>query len=154
VAGLAALIKAANPSFTPAQIASAMQSSAIDLGAAGRDNRYGWGRIDAAAALGVATAAATTADSAGVSSEPVTRESDAEIAPGRVLVRLQPGVAAQTALSALADAGLGAQVTAAVPQIEVLVLSVPEGAEWDVIEWLQSLPQVVYAEPDLVVRLY
>ncbi len=51
VAAIAALLKHSAPSATPAQIRNALTSSAVDLGPAGRDNTYGWGRVDALAAL-------------------------------------------------------------------------------------------------------
>jgi len=43
VAGLAALVKGAFPSYTPAQIRSFLESHAFDLGASGKDNTYGAG---------------------------------------------------------------------------------------------------------------
>jgi hypothetical protein len=45
VAGAAALLKGANPSFTPAQIKTYLQTNALDLGAAGKDNVYGSGSL-------------------------------------------------------------------------------------------------------------
>jgi serine protease len=51
VAGLAALIKANNPAFTAAQIRSRIQSNVIDLGTSGRDDFYGYGLINAYAAV-------------------------------------------------------------------------------------------------------
>lgn len=49
--GVAALLLAQNSSLTPDQIRSALQDTAEDLGASGRDDTYGWGLIDAQAAL-------------------------------------------------------------------------------------------------------
>jgi hypothetical protein len=43
-----------NPSLTPAQVASILQNSADDLGLAGWDSTYGWGRVNAARAVSVA----------------------------------------------------------------------------------------------------
>ncbi|WP_436527529.1 S8 family peptidase [Actinoplanes sp. HUAS TT8] len=60
VAGLAALLKAAQPSLTPDQIEQAIEKSAVDLGTAGRDNDYGYGRVDAVAALAAVTSSAPT----------------------------------------------------------------------------------------------
>lgn len=51
VAGLAALILAKDASASPATVMSAITSSARDLGVSGWDQYYGWGHIDAAAAL-------------------------------------------------------------------------------------------------------
>jgi subtilisin family serine protease len=50
-AGVAALLKARTPSLTPAQIRSILEDSAVDLGTAGFDPEFGYGRIDAASAL-------------------------------------------------------------------------------------------------------
>jgi serine protease len=47
VAGVAALIKAANPSLTAAQIKNQLFSNAIDLGDAGPDIFYGYGLVNA-----------------------------------------------------------------------------------------------------------
>jgi serine protease len=46
-AGVAALMLAANPALTPAEIETLMKDTAVDLGAPGRDDLYGEGLIDA-----------------------------------------------------------------------------------------------------------
>ena len=51
VAGLAALVRAADRALTPDQVEQVIESSAVDRGAPGRDDDYGYGRVDAAAAL-------------------------------------------------------------------------------------------------------
>jgi len=45
VAGAAALVKGANPAFTPAQVQSFLQGRAADMGAAGKDTLFGYGRL-------------------------------------------------------------------------------------------------------------
>jgi thermitase len=50
-ASLIALLFSADPSLTPAQVEQILESTAVDLGAAGYDQYYGWGRIDAARAV-------------------------------------------------------------------------------------------------------
>ncbi len=45
VAGVAALVFAAHPSYTNVQVRWAMDSTAIDLGAPGHDPYYGWGLV-------------------------------------------------------------------------------------------------------------
>jgi len=53
VSGTAALVLAANPGWTNDQVRARLQTTAIDLGAAGRDSQFGYGLVDAdAAALG------------------------------------------------------------------------------------------------------
>ncbi len=50
VAGAAALLLGAHPGLTASAVESAMTSTAVDLGPAGPDQRYGNGRLDVAAA--------------------------------------------------------------------------------------------------------
>jgi len=54
VAGLAALVISANPSLTANQVQDIMKQSADDLGAAGWDPSFGWGRVNAARAVALA----------------------------------------------------------------------------------------------------
>ena len=56
-AGVVALMMSANPALGSAQIESLLYASAVDLGAAGRDIYFGWGRVDAYAAVQAAKAA-------------------------------------------------------------------------------------------------
>jgi hypothetical protein len=56
VAGTAALLLAKGNATTPDQIKTAIESTALDLGTSGRDDIYGYGLLDAAAALNWSTA--------------------------------------------------------------------------------------------------
>jgi thermitase len=60
VAGTIALMMSANPSLTSDRIESLLYSTATDLGAAGRDIYYGYGRVNAAAAVQAAAGLTTT----------------------------------------------------------------------------------------------
>lgn len=51
VAGVAALVWARQPSLTNVELRQLLAESAVDLGAPGRDDLYGWGRVDAVRAL-------------------------------------------------------------------------------------------------------
>ncbi|HKQ48262.1 MAG TPA: S8 family serine peptidase [Phycisphaerae bacterium] len=46
-AGVAAIVKAAHPTWGPINIETAMKSGAIDLGASGYDTTFGWGFVNA-----------------------------------------------------------------------------------------------------------
>ena len=50
VAGVAALAWSANPSCTGAEVRTALKASALDIDVSGRDNRTGWGLVQAKAA--------------------------------------------------------------------------------------------------------
>lgn len=54
-AGVVALMMAAKPTLSSGQVESLLYSTALELGAAGRDIYFGYGRIDAAAAVRAAT---------------------------------------------------------------------------------------------------
>jgi thermitase len=60
VAGAAALVMAANSKLGPADIDKVLKSTAVDLGAAGFDPYYGYGRIDAYKAVAAAKGATAT----------------------------------------------------------------------------------------------
>lgn len=51
VAGLAALVRSANPTLTAAEVKARIERSCDDLGPRGFDEKYGWGRINAVRAL-------------------------------------------------------------------------------------------------------
>ena len=51
VAGVAALLLQADPSLDHFGVRNHLYTTAVDLGTKGKDNRYGWGRVDALAAV-------------------------------------------------------------------------------------------------------
>lgn len=51
VAGICALMLKANPKLTPAQVKNILCSTAKDIGAVGYDDKTGWGRVNALAAV-------------------------------------------------------------------------------------------------------
>lgn len=57
--GVAALVWSSNPSATNVQVRNALTSTAIDLGTAGRDNSYGYGLVQALAAVNALTGGGT-----------------------------------------------------------------------------------------------
>jgi subtilisin family serine protease len=60
VAGIAALMISANPNLTGSQVQDILKQSADDLGAPGWDTNYGWGRVNAARALGIVPGGGTS----------------------------------------------------------------------------------------------
>lgn len=58
-AGVVALMLSANPALQPSQVDSILTSTADDLGTPGRDDYYGYGRINAYRAVSAAKAAVT-----------------------------------------------------------------------------------------------
>jgi len=67
VSGLATLVWSVNPALTAAQVQSVIEGSADDLGDPGRDDSFGWGRINAAQATVAALQPASFAISGRIS---------------------------------------------------------------------------------------
>jgi subtilisin family serine protease len=61
-AGVVALMMAANPALSSGDVQGLLFATATDLGAAGYDIEYGWGRVDAYAAVQAALAATSSVD--------------------------------------------------------------------------------------------
>lgn len=61
-AGVIALMMSANPTLSSSTIESMLYSTAVDLGAPGRDPYFGYGRVDAAAAVQAAAGSTIAAD--------------------------------------------------------------------------------------------
>lgn len=59
-AGVLALIWSANPTLTPGQAEQILFNSAKDLGSPGKDQYYGWGRVDAGKAVALAAGVTST----------------------------------------------------------------------------------------------
>jgi len=71
VTGTAALLLGENASLTPDQVRSYIQSTARDRGAPGWDSSYGWGALDAFAAVSLLTGASTPTPTTTATSTPV-----------------------------------------------------------------------------------
>lgn len=62
VAGVVALMMAANSNLSNLDVERLLYSTAVDLGASGRDSQFGYGRVDAGAGVLAALRATTTVD--------------------------------------------------------------------------------------------
>lgn len=150
VAGLAALIWQKNSTYTAEQVRSLIKTSAVDLG---NSYKFGEGRIDAAAALGVSVTGLSSVEAAIESPfevvEPVARSREDEAsayAPGEIIVKFKSGV---DSTQTLRTAGLDVttfRLVGEIPQIGVQRFAVPEGEETALVDALNSLPNVEYAE--------
>jgi subtilisin family serine protease len=159
VSGLAALVWSRNPGLTNAQVVTLLQNSAVPLppGTPGRNDQYGYGRVNAGAAVVGATplTAMTLRAARPEAPAPAVLAPEAAgqtVRPGVVLVRFKP--AALTALGeAVTLARYNAQATGAISAIGVTIVSVPAGSERATAAALAADPVVEYAEPDYQLRL-
>ncbi len=144
VAGLAAAIWSRQPQLTNAQVRAAIQNTAVDLGAPGRDEQFGYGRIDAYEAVfnaGSGSPAILTAVS------PATiANGNAPYVPGELLFKLEPGYTVAEVLGGALASMDSIQVTEAVPELGVNLMSVPVGEEKTAVAALSATEGVAYAE--------
>jgi subtilisin family serine protease len=72
VAGLAGLILSRNPQLSNQQVRQLLASTTQDLGAAGRDTYYGYGRVNAYSALSQTPGSGSSTPVPGYTPEPTT----------------------------------------------------------------------------------
>ncbi|MFW6136361.1 MAG: S8 family peptidase [Chloroflexota bacterium] len=148
VSGLAALLLARYPAYSPDQVASAILDNALDLGPTGWDADSGCGRIDAFQALSngaLATAplclqAITTSTKAHQRTAP-----DAAFAPGEIIVEFDIDPAAEPLWRRYTK---NAEF---LPSLRVWRLRVPIGQELVILARLNADPDVLHADLNYVV---
>jgi len=166
VAGLAALVYARFPTYTPDQAASAILDNAQDLGSTGWDIYYGCGRIDAFRALWdgargdapvclgarVWSAGAGGQGSGGAGgqggggAEGQGSGGAGEVIPGEVVVTLRAGARAEALFRAQGLDPAGALLYQAHSGVQVWRLRVPVGQEEAVLARLRADPAVIAAD--------
>lgn len=108
VSGVAALLWSRYPQLAATQVAAIIRGSAKDLGAPGYDEAYGWGRLDAFAAMELApeTISATVAEPEAVAlaespaDAPLAAAGDpTPFRPGYLIVQAEPGAVTAAQLS-------------------------------------------------------
>jgi hypothetical protein len=147
VAGLAALLRARFPSYTPDQIASAILDNADDLGASGWDEYYGCGRINAFHSLFMGARGSTPVCLEGVREQAANGETlaEASFVPGEIIVALQPGVNAETISW---RHGASAEF---LPTLKAWRLQVPPGQEQAILAQLWADPDIAHADLNYLV---
>jgi len=151
VSGLAALVLARYPTYTPEQVASAILDNAVDLGSSGWDQYYGCGRIDAYQSVlqGARSTEPLCLQGITVWAQEEEQEdtvADAPFAPGEVIVRF--GAAPITAASLASQYATAAEH---LPTLDAWRLHVPVGQERAVLARLRDNPDVLYAELNYLV---
>ena len=158
VAGLAALVYARFPTYTPDQAASAILDNARDLGSTGWDADYGCGRIDAFQALwegargdypvclGARVWSAGAEEQRSGGAEEQGSAGAGEVIPGEVVVTLRAGARAEALFRAQGLDPAGALLYQARSGVQVWRLQVPVGQEEAVLARLRADPAVIAAD--------
>ncbi len=156
VAGLAALVYAAYPTYTPDQVASAILDNAQDLGTSGWDQYFGCGRIDAFRAvwegargnypvcLGARVWSMAASPGVGTGKE-------AAFVPGEVIVTLRSGASVSRLLR---RHGLATGYTDlySPPGVQWIRVWVPVGAERAFRDLLRADPDVLSADLNYLIH--
>jgi type VII secretion-associated serine protease mycosin len=152
VAGLAALIRSAHPEYSVAQVIDAIEKTALSMGTGLMDrNYYGAGiiQVDKALAYTPGAPAPLTEPPVASLSLPADRR-DQPIATGTIIVHFKPGADEQSIQQQLGQLGLLRTAASANPLLGERI-SVPAGAEWQMVNRLRALPGVESAAPDYLV---
>lgn len=152
VAGLAAAVWSVSPGWTNAQVRAAIQNTAVDLGAAGRDDQFGYGRIDAFEAVNYSGSPAVVTAVPEPAAAAVAPE-DLPFVPGEILFKLEPGYTVADVLGGRLASLNSIQITEAVPALDVQLMVVPEGEEATAVAALNATEGVAYAELNYIFRL-
>ncbi len=160
VSGVAALLWSRYPQLSAIQVAAILRGSAQDFGDPGYDQAYGWGRLDAAAAMELAprvlsatSQSLQTVEPPQAPAQPNLEGSDepSHFRPGYLLVRAEPDVVAQARASVLGE------VVAQSLSIEELLpgwslVQVPEGQEVAIRARLAGQPGVLGVYFDALIQ--
>jgi len=151
VAGLAALIWSQDSSLTRQQVWTQIRNTAQDLGTSGWDQQFGYGRINAAAALGMLQTSVTTADAP--LAEPVAVDAAVQTpyVPGEILLKLQTGVTVNRVLEQDQLETADVKVADTIDQLGVQKLAVTIGQEQAILDQLRHASGVEYAELNYIV---
>jgi len=154
VSGLAALVLSRWPDYTPSQVETALFNNADDLtaypGSSGRDNYFGYGRINAFQTLlyGAETGSSSLETQTAAQPPPIT---DAPFAPGELLVKFKSANAITSAEVTSVLERHGLRVSEAMSGTGIILLTVPAGHEREIIAALRQESLVEYAEPNYLV---
>ncbi|HSJ00091.1 MAG TPA: S8 family peptidase, partial [Patescibacteria group bacterium] len=136
VAGVVALIRAKNPTWSPQQVVDRLFATVDDLGYAGWDNRYGRGRVNAYRALGGSVAASPRPAGDGL-------EANNTLAAARLIPL---GTATRPSIYPAGDVDVFAVDVPRAGRLDVRVTGVVDVRDWT---WRQSSLQI-----DPIVELY
>lgn len=150
VSGVASLVWATRPSYSPAEVTSALVDNAVDLGASGWDPYFGCGRVSAFASVysGAHAASPECVGGGGIMAIQSVREgaASAPYVPGEIIVSLAPGASIENLRLAP-----GQIVRSTHPRSRAWLLHVVPGLEKQVVRQLLGNPSVANAELNLIV---
>jgi subtilisin family serine protease len=152
MAGLAALVWSKDSTLTNQAVWASIRNAAQDLGVSGWDHQFGYGRIDAAAAM---SGLQTTTAKASLAESPLTgTETEAPYIPGELLLKLQPGFTVNKVMDQSQLGAAEVRVADTIDQIGVQKLTVTRGQEQALLTQLRSSSGVIYAELNYVVTIH
>ncbi|MCB9076924.1 MAG: peptidase S8 [Anaerolineaceae bacterium] len=152
VAGLAALIWSQNPDWTNQEVRSQIRATAQDLGSSGWDSQFGYGRIDASAALNSQTTTASTVNPGTEATDAAAV--DAPYVPGEILLKLRSDVTVNHVLDPARLAQNKVKVAGTIDQLGVMKLTVTAGQEQELLAELLNSGGVIYAELNYIVTVH
>ena len=150
VSGLAALVLSRWPDYTPSQVETALFNNADDLGSSGRDDYFGYGRVNAFSTLLYGAGTGSSSLEAQTAAQPPL-VANAPFAPGELLVKFKSDHAITSAEVTSVLERHSLRVSEVMSGTGITLLTVPAGHEREIIAALQQESLVEYAEPNYLV---
>jgi len=159
-AGAAALVWAANPTYTPSEVRGAILHSADDLGYATPSHAVGFGLIDVTAAI-TQNPYGGWANSGASTTQPAAPDDQSLDAPrqittmieGEVLVKLSDGASLNQVWNEMGFTLSELRVLDVIEGLKVYRLSVPADQQTAIINGLLEISGVEYAEPNYLLTI-
>ena len=154
VAGLAALIWSQNPDWSNEEVRAQMRNTADDLGSSGWDSRFGYGRINAASAMGVQQTTSTPNFNTTAIEINTDTDEEAPYIPGEIIVKLKDDVAINNVIEPTQLEKYEVKVAGTIEKLGVVKLTLTPGEEQTVINQLLKSSGVAYAELNYIVTIH
>lgn len=152
VSGMASLVWARNPGLVHSQVADVIMGSADDLGPAGWDGFFGYGRINAVRAVTGAVGASGFQGRQKNLPDRLAGSGVGSYEPGAVLVGFKPSVSTAEKKGVLNL--LKTETGEPLNLPEILKIGVEPGNEMATIKALQGHPAVAFVEPNYLYSLW
>jgi len=146
VSGLAALVWAENPSLTSYQVGNIIVGTADDLGPAGRDDYFGYGRINAAKAVTSISQPQILDLKLKPLSANINPETNSQFEPGVILVGFESTKNLADKMEVATQIKL--EVVENIQPLHFLKLKVEPGTEISQVKKLRGNPSIKFAEPN------
>ncbi|RME75970.1 MAG: peptidase S8 [Chloroflexi bacterium] len=152
VAGVAALIWAAHPEWSQDEVRDQLNATAQDLGESGWDSLYGYGLVDASAALGMQQTLEENVAQQTLT-ETAAADVDTSYVPGEIIIKLPADMDVTDIVDEVGISSTDIQIKDTIPQTKLQRVLVGHGREKEMLEQLKKSAGIEFAELNYYVSI-